>query len=73
MEALLTAGKTDEWRAVAHKIKGGAGGIGADLLQELCDHAQHFDGSLNEFEAMQNKIFEEYECVKIFLKENDRL
>jgi len=73
MEKLLSEGKTHEWRAAAHKIKGGAGAIGADFLRELCDLAQNLEGDMQAFREKQNKIVREYGQVKIFLKANGRL
>jgi|GEM_PF-1714490 len=73
MEKLLAEGKTDEWRAVAHKLKGGAGAIGADFLQEICERAQHLEGDMQAFRDKQAKIVREYAQVKNFLKESGRL
>lgn len=73
MNLTLREGRLDEWRAAAHKIKGGAGGIGADLLQEICDRAQHLHGDDDTMWKKQKKIETEFNNIKQFLTENGRL
>ncbi len=56
------------WTEAAHMMKGGAGGIGAFVLQKLCNEAQHFAGTEEERIVLHEKIAEEYLRVKDYLK-----
>ncbi len=55
------------WQDAAHMLKGGAGGIGAKLLAELCNEGQHFTGNVTEQAALFEKINAEYIRVKEYL------
>lgn len=59
------------WIEAAHKIKGGAGMIGATSLQNLCGIAQDM-GYPSEKEKLiiMDKIMKEYENVKKYLQDN---
>ena len=57
------------WAEAAHKLKGGAGSIGADTLQSLCNQAQHFKGAIGERLELFRKNKDEYVRVKQYFKE----
>ena len=57
------------WAEAAHKIKGGAGSIGADTLHALCDRAEHSEGAASERYELFIKIKDEYTRVRTYLKE----
>ena len=57
------------WHDTAHMFKGGASGVGANVLAELCRQAQHFEGTAQEQAALYEKISGEYTKVKNHLKE----
>ncbi len=57
-----------DWVEAAHMMKGGAGAIGAFILQALCNEAQHFSGSSEERQELLAKISSEYERVKAYLR-----
>jgi two-component system sensor histidine kinase/response regulator len=62
-------GKNEKtWSEAAHMMKGGAGGMGAFVLQALCDEAQHFSGSDEDRQILCLKIAQEYRRVKDYLK-----
>jgi HPt (histidine-containing phosphotransfer) domain-containing protein len=52
------------WTEAAHMLKGGAGGVGAHILQHLSDEAQHFAGTTERRSELYRKIRDEYDRVK---------
>lgn len=56
------------WHEAAHMLKGGASGIGARILSDLCAQAQNFSGTSHEQSALFEKIAAEYARVKEYLK-----
>jgi CheY-like chemotaxis protein len=42
---------SDAWIEAAHMLKGGAAGIGAQTLSELCKEAQHFRGTASRLKS----------------------
>lgn len=61
----LVDGENTEWLEAAHVMKGSAGNIGAGLLQELCNRAQHMENvSGLERQAALKLIQAEYDNVK---------
>jgi two-component system, sensor histidine kinase len=62
------SGESSEWVDAAHKLKGGAGMIGAKYLQMMCAHAQQLaTTSAEDRRAQFAKIKIEYTRVKEFL------
>ena len=57
------------WGEVAHMLKGGAGGIGAEELRLLSDEAQNFAGTRERRAELFGKIGEKYERVKAYLRD----
>ncbi len=58
-----------EWVETTHALKGGAGGVGAEALRELCAQAQLMENaSIPEREEMAKKIHAAYEAVTTELK-----
>ena len=63
-----TDGKSEEWCMTAHKFKGGAAGIGAGKLAELCETAQHMrDATAKERRKILSAIEQEYSRVQKYL------
>ena len=57
-------GENHEWIEAAHKLKGGAGNVGANKLRELCAVAQDMTSSSREERlAIYSKIENEYQQV----------
>jgi len=69
--ALLAENRSGEdektWVDAAHMLKGGAGGVGADMLRQLCDKAQFFSGTAEERGVLFGQISAEYDRVKSHL------
>jgi len=61
-------GENKPWTEAAHMMKGGAAGIGAEKLRQLCDEAQHHQGTTAEKNALFDQISGEYARVKAHLK-----
>lgn len=61
-------GNLQSWQKSAHMFKGGALGIGATALANLCSQAQHFNGTTVEQYMLLMKIGSEYATVKNYLK-----
>jgi len=63
-------GKSDEWVEITHSLKGTAGVIGAEALQEICGEAQ-----IMEYASSQDRISkleaieEEYQKIRRYLLE----
>lgn len=65
----MTVNDSKVWTEVAHMLKGGAGGIGAETLRLLCDKAQHLDpAAADERVSLFEQISLEYGRVKKFLE-----
>jgi PAS domain S-box-containing protein len=62
-------GDLKTWQEAGHMFKGGALGVGAMELAELCAQAQHFFGTVEERAALFEKIDTEYARVKAYLKD----
>jgi HPt (histidine-containing phosphotransfer) domain-containing protein len=63
------AGSLATWNETAHLFKGGAAGMGAYKLAELCHKAQLFKGSDVEQNNLLEMIAIEYARTKGYLKE----
>lgn len=62
-------GKNKSWVEAAHMFKGGAAGIGAEKLRQLCNEAQGLESGTAEVRAaLFDKISSEYTLVKAYLK-----
>ncbi len=63
-------GANDNWVGAAHKLKGGAGMLGAKTLHRLCAEAQKISsGTADERKVVLDSIMKEYESVKKYLSE----
>ncbi|MDR3449135.1 MAG: MHYT domain-containing protein [Alphaproteobacteria bacterium] len=73
----LDANKTGDnpvaWKEAAHMLKGGSASIGAVLLAELCNEAQHFTGAPQERLDLFEKIKGEYGRISDYLKQTGML
>ena len=58
-----------QWTEAAHMLKGGAAGLGASKLHELCEKAQVLPHGSNEKNALLQQITEEYQRIKAAFKE----
>ncbi len=68
LKAHCLNGECQAWMEAAHKMKGGAGMIGAEKLQTLCDQAQQMlDADAVERKDIFGKIKTVYEDVETFL------
>ena len=57
-------------KEIAHMLKGGALGLGAETLAGLLNDAQHFSGTEEERAVLFEKITKEYARVKDYLRAN---
>src|SRR5262249_31762867 len=72
LEASRAEGRGQEWKEAAHMFKGGAAGIGAELLRNLCEKGQHLDFSATaERKVLFDAILSEYEKVKQYFRDNN--
>lgn len=63
-------GHCTPWAEAAHKLKGGAGIVGARKLQELCAQAQDMEhATAEERKNALKEIETEFNAVKIYLAE----
>lgn len=59
----------ENWRAIAHALKGTAYNLGAKSLGDLCQHAQaHPNAPPSEKQALLEKIKAEYATAKTYLQ-----
>ncbi|HVY12011.1 MAG TPA: response regulator, partial [Alphaproteobacteria bacterium] len=62
-------GSVEAWQEAGHMLKGGALGVGAGRLAELCSQAQHMRGGPAERAILFDQIDAEYSRVKSRLKD----
>ena len=63
-------GPCQEWVEAAHKLKGGAGMVGAQALHKVCEDAQNMnEASAEEREAVLQELLGSYANVEKFLEE----
>jgi signal transduction histidine kinase/DNA-binding NarL/FixJ family response regulator len=69
----LTEQDATGWREAAHKFKGGAAGIGAQALADLCHKAQHFEGEEQARAALHAEISHAYARVRAYFQSTGML
>jgi len=68
LEKSVPAGDRKSWSEAGHKLKGGAGAIGAKKLMKLCDLAQHFKGTDDEQRELFVELKSEFNAVLAYLE-----
>lgn len=61
------------WSEAAHTLKGGAAGMGANRLADMCEEAQHFKGEAEALIELHEEICVEYKQVKAKLEQSGLL
>lgn len=68
LEKFVIDGECQEWMEESHKLKGGAGMVGAEKLRDLCAQAQNMiNATAKDRNAIFTAIKSEYEQVKAYL------
>ncbi|MCB1580288.1 MAG: PAS domain S-box protein [Rhodospirillales bacterium] len=69
LEKHCVEGESRDWMETAHKLKGGAGMVGAQVLRDLCAEAQNMlDATKEAREDILKQIKDEYQKVKQYLE-----